>query len=389
MYNFKTKYWANLALVVCLLFVNQPIRSQFVVSPANASKTSESAGFYYSLPRQVIKVDFVIEQTKRFKGPYSDFSSKILGVDNYISKDETKYSLVDVIISTVTEPDPQATFYVEFDEKASKDAKSLVFNLASDGIILGANDVDIQTQLESTTITKTLVNSYENKDFKYFAESNLYQKIDTIVRKITIDTTTIKRNILQSSWVDRSPEQKARAAAEYIHKIRESRFNLLTGYQEVSYGNSITYMDEKLREMEDDYLSLFLGKEIKTLIQQDVAYLPLKENTGEQPIAKYSESLGLVGLNSKAEPIIIEISPLGNTVAIAAENKNSGQSKITNNLYYRIPENVIIKIIFKGNVLANESLLISQLGSVSIAPMNKTRLIFDPNTGMVISVKRE
>jgi hypothetical protein len=334
-------------------------------------------------------VDFIIEKNKSFKGPYSEYAPKILGIDDVILKDETKFSLVDVIVSAVTEPDPEATYYVEFDEKASKEPKSLIFNLQADGIILSANDTEDKGLQKQVSISKTLVNGNDTKEFQYYAESNLYQKVDTIVRKITIDTTTIRRNILQSSWVDRSPEQKARAAADYIHKIRESRFNLISGYQEVNYGNSIAFMDEKLAKMEDDYVSLFVGKEVKTLMEQSVEYLPTKENTGLQILAKFSETSGITGLESKAESIQIEITQVGNTNSIATENKNIGKAKITNNLYCRIPEYIHVKILYKGSVLAEEKLLISQLGSISTAPISKTRLIFDANTGMVTTVKRD
>jgi hypothetical protein len=209
------------------------------------------------------------------------------------------------------------------------------------------------------------------------------------VRKITIDTTTIRRNILQSSWVDRSPEQKARAAADYIQKIRDSRFNLISGYQEVNYGNSILFMDEKLKIMEDEYVDLFVGKEIKTLKEQSVEFLPSKENIGIQLLARFSETGGLSALDSKSEPIQIEISPVGNTTAMNSENKNSGKDKIINNLYYRTPEYVKVKVLYKGSVIAEKKLLISQLGSLSKAPISKTRLMFDANTGMVTTIKRD
>jgi hypothetical protein len=387
------KIKSNISFVLILtvyLFLNQSVYSQVIVTPAgNSSINAESSGFYYSLPRTVIKVDFIIEKNKCVKGPYSEYAPKILGIDDVIIKDETKYTLVDVIVSALVEPDPDATFFVEFDEKASKEEKSLIFNLQEDGIILGANDVENQGIQKSISLSKTLVNDSENNVFQYYAESNLYQRVDTIVRKITIDTTTIRRNILQSSWVDRSPEQKARAAADYIQKIRESRFNLISGYQEINYGNSISFMDEKLKAMEDEYVDLFVGKEIKSLKEQSVEFLPSKENVGIQLLARFSETTGLTGLESKSEPIQIEISPVGNTNKINSDNKNIGKDKTVNNLFYRTPEYVMLKILYKGGIIAEKKMLISQLGSLSIAPISKTRLVFDANTGMVTTIKRD
>ena len=387
--NFISNISVGLFLSV-FFFIHQTVAAQVIVTPAgNSSINAESSGFYYSLPRNIIKVDFIIEKNKCVKGPYSEYAPKILGIDDVIIKDETKFTLIDVIVSTTIEPDPEATFFVEFDEKASKEEKSLIFNLQEDGIILGANDVDNRGIQKSVSISKTLVNSDKRSEFQYYAESNLYQKVDTIVRKITIDTTTIRRNILQSSWVDRSPEQKARSAADYIHKIRESRFNLISGYQEVNYGNSIAYMDEKLLQMEEEYVSLFTGKQVKTLEEQSVEFLPLKENIGQQPLIKFNETTGFIPTDAKTESVIIEINPVGNGANIASSNKNNGNSKVMNNLYSRVPEYALIKIIYKGKILAEEKLLISQLGSLSVAPVAKTRLVFDAKTGMVTAVKRD
>jgi hypothetical protein len=377
-------------LLFGILSITQLIQAQIIVTPArSASNTGETPGFYYSLPRNLIKVDFIVERNRCLKGPYSEYATKLLGISDFIQKDEIKYSIIDAIISVVTEPDPDATYYVEFDEKASKEPKSLIFNLQDDGIILSANDAETKGEKEGFSISKTLVNSDKRSEFQYYAESNLYQKVDTIVRKITIDTTTIRRNILQSSWVDRSPEQKARSAADYIHKIRESRFNLISGYQEVNYGNSIAYMDEKLLLMEEEYVSLFTGKQIKTLEEQSIEFLPLKENIGQQPLIKFNETTGFTPNDAKTESVIIEINPVGNGANIAASNKNNGNSKIMNNLYCRVPEYALIKIIYKGKVLSEEKLLISQLGSLAIAPVTKTRLVFDAKTGMVTTVKRD
>jgi hypothetical protein len=58
-------------------------------------------------------------------------------------------------------------------------------------------------------------------------------------------------------------------------------------------------------------------------------------------------------------------------------------------LYCRVPEYALIKIIYKGKTITEKKLLISQLGSLTVAPVAKTRLIFDARTGMVTAVKRD
>jgi hypothetical protein len=373
-----------------LILVNMSVYAQIFVTAANSGgKSNETAGFYYALPRNIVRIDVIMEKNERFKGPYSEFASRILGIDDFVEQDETIFSIIDVVISSITEPDPNAWFFVEFDERGSKDARSLVFDLETNGLIMSADDIP-NSRIESLlNIEKTFVNSPSGKHFQYFAERNLFQRIDTIIRKITIDTTVIRRNILQSAWVDRNPEQKARAAADFIHKIRESRFNLITGFQEVNYGQSLIYMDQQLQNLEEEYISLFLGKEVRSIIEQTVYFYPNIESKGIQSIAKFSETSGIQDINGKGENFQIVFEPLLLTSALSDENKNLGKSRLSNSLYYRIPDAADVKVMYKGKILGSERLGFSQLGVLSIVPVSKTRVIFDPETGFVKTVKRE
>ena len=71
--------------------------------------------------------------------------------------------------------------------------------------------------------------------------------------------------------------EKANEAAQKILEIREARFHLISGYQEVNYGESMEYMNDQLKELENDYLELFLGKEVKSTGIQTIYYIPEKD----------------------------------------------------------------------------------------------------------------
>mgnify|MGYP001035145180 CR=1 FL=1 len=374
-------------LIIAFPFLNA--FGQITVTPIKGGKSQESPGFYYALPRNYIKIDFIFEKNQRYKGPYADFTSRILGVDDYIKQDETRYTILDVIISVHTEPDPEAYYFIEFDERSSRDIRTMVFSMQPDGILMAVDDVDQHFAQPQTTIEKTFVNAPETKRFNYFAERNLYQRIDTIVRRITIDTTVIRRNILQSSWVDRNPEQKARAAADHIHRIRESRYNLISGYQEINYGQSIVYMDQQLLELENEYLSLFLGKEFRSIEEYTHYYLPEKGKTGMQALLRFSETSGFDNGQNRGEQIQIRLEPTGNTELIAPENRNLGNIKLTNSLYYRIPEYVEVSLMINGTLWTKQRLPISQMGVLSVAPVTRNLMIFDPETGGIRTLKRD
>lgn len=383
----KAKQHIFIILLSLLLIVNAcPISAQFSVSPAAAgSKNTEMPGFFYSLPRTVFKVNLIVEKNERIKGPYSEFAQRMLGIEDAIKQDETFYAIRDIIVSTVNEPDPKAWFFVEFDERTSRDTRSLVFDLLGNGIILSVDDA-IATRVQNKFQTETtIVNAPNQKYFRYFAEHSLFQRVDTIVRRITIDTTVIRRNILQSAWVDRNPEQKARAAAEMIQKIRESRFNLISGFQEVNF-SQIDYMDKQMLKLEEEYLSLFTGIDQKSLIDHVIYYIPDQETKGFQTIARFSEQNGVLESGNRGEPIQLVIEPAGNTRELS---KSGSLGRLNNALYYRIPDRAEVSIIYKGKVFQRQRVAVNQLGTIAVAPATRTRLVFDPETGMTISVKRD
>ena len=104
---------------------------------------------------------------------------------------------------------------------------------------------------------------------------SVFEKVDTIIRKVNIDTMTLERQYLKRTMVEKSPEQKAKEAADFISKIKDNRFNLVTGFQEVNYNKeTLEYMDTQLRMMEKEYMKLFTGISIHRPMTFSYSYTP-------------------------------------------------------------------------------------------------------------------
>lgn len=376
-------------LIPLTILASIQAEAQTVLSHAKNTNPGQQEGVVYSLPRTIIKIDFIIEKNQRLKGPYSEFADKMLGISNVIAANEVQYTIVDAVVTTVSEPDPDASFFITLDERSSKDGLSTLVNLLPNGILKSYGTPE-SSDINRTVVDKELINTPDQQRFTYYAERNLYQRVDTLVRKITIDTTVIRRNILQSSWVDRSPEQKARSAADFIQKIRESRFNLITGYQEINYGSSIAYMDNQLQKLESEYLSLFLGAENKRLIEQTIYFTPNSQTDGFVTVAKFSEQNGISGPEGRGENIQLQLIKSGNTGKISGINTNSIESvRINNSLVYRTPEVVDLYLSFKGKNITSDRLSINQMGVFLVAPITRSKMIFNPETGQLTSFGKE
>ncbi len=60
-----------------------------------------------------------------------------------------------------------------------------------------------------------------------------------------------------------------------------------------------------------------------------------------------------------------------------------------NKLFYRIPETANVKVSLGNEVLLEQRATIAQYGVFMLAPLGKTKLALDPNTGQIIGVAME
>jgi hypothetical protein len=361
--------------LIILILGNAVSYGQYIVKKASGNSTNTSLdGFYYAIPQTVLKIDLVIEKIEQIPGPLANYAEDYLGVTDYIGTSSQSAKLLHATITPLYEADPEQYYYVQFPVERSKDEKASSFQLTEMGTLLGFGDTgNISQETQETTIDQTFILLEGDKDFSYYADYNRKKKIDTVVRKISIDTVTINRFLFKTSWVDKSDKEKANEAAQYILELREARFHLISGYQEVNYGESMKYMNNQLKELENKYLELFLGKEVKTTDIQTVYYVPKKENSGD----------------------IIYNVPDGNHIKIqwdmiytTAQLPEKPLEKI-DNIYYRIPQSASFKITQSNNTYFNSIIAVSQFGMIVTAPLNRSKLYFDPQTGNLKNIIRE
>ena len=340
----------------------------------NKNINTSQEGFIYSLPQTVFKIDIIYEKVQRLQGPLSEYANEYLGITNYITSNEIEFNLVDIVVSKDEEADPGQLYYVQYPEVRAKDEKMTSFSLSDIGGLLAYN-IDASNTNQTTEVVndQTFIFNKDDDAFPYMSQYNKQKKTDTIIRTINIDTVTINRFLFKTSWIDKSINEKAKEAALQVEKIRESRYHLISGYQEINYGSSIIYMDKQLQELENQHLELFLGKEMKTIEKQTVYYVPNKNKKIDE-LLRFGDGKTVV------------ISVTHNNIS---DNLPETSSSITNKLYYRIPTSASIKISSGNKDFFSGRYTINQLGVVSSVPLGGTQLQFDEQTGNLVNIIRE
>lgn len=377
-----------LMFIICSLLIAYQTEAQInVTSVSSRSVKPEKNGVFFSLPRKMIKVSVTVKEIENMKGPYAEYAEQLMGISNPIMQNTKEYELVDIKMETLVEPDPEQIFFIEIDDKSSKEEKNFSVNLTSNGIIRSING--ISSAKEAQLIKEEYKVITQEDLFSMSVNPSLYHKVDTIIRIVTVDTNTVKKRFFNTYFEEKSTEIKAREAADMVSRIREGRFNLLTGYQETNYSpETMKYMDEKLQLMVQEYISLFKGLKTEMLNTYTFYIIP-DPNKLNQVVCKFSKESGISdATDNKGREVILNIRRSGTLTQMPnwASSVIDARSTL---IPYRIPEMVRLSVNYLGKIYDEQLIALPQFGIVSRVPFVKSKIEFDPQTGCVVKIYYE
>ncbi len=352
----------------------------------------DKKGLFYYLPRKGIRLEITAEKIMKLQGPYANYAEEYLGIHDHIQSNSTTWCIKSIGLKVFDLPDPRQLYFASYDEKQSKGEGSLLLSLTRAGVLVGSElirDPGGETGLKMTGQEEERKGVSEY--FRYAADNNRYEDIDTVIRKISIDTLTIKDISFRTSMQAKSPEQKAAEAVEWIDILRENQHNLLIGYQEVPYSReTIEFMYEKLQEMENEYLDLFRGKVITSTTVHFFTFIPEAGDADRSiPLFRFSEEKGITGLGeSSGEPVHIKFLTLGKGKPLedaVPDASGVGEEKEGQGFFYRVPEYTMISIRYADEFRDAMSVYMPQFGTVINLPSIFKTSVFYPEEGSLKS----
>lgn len=347
-------------------------------------------GIYYALPRSVVAIDVEVTQTVKKPGPYAAYAERYLGLNEVIFSPATSYEISRVSINGYAEPDPNQIYYVALQDE---EEQILYMSLTEEGLIASVNrkfdNEDFQSGLSESTDY-----GYFGSDatFNYFIDTNLKEQIDTVIEHVRMDTITVQRQTLRRSWVEKGEELRASEVADYILEIREKKFDLISGFQEINYSKeALAYMYSEMDKLESDYLDLFTGITASQTINYRFIHTPEKDRTDiRHTLFRFSQNEGVLPANENAGgvPVTIAYQRSHTTDELNRQIRESseGSRRTVAGFHYRVPEYANL-LIYTGNEKRAETRMqINQFGIVTSLPPGKSTIEFYPNTGSVKSI---
>lgn len=169
-----------------------------------------------------------------------------------------------------------------------------------------------------------------------------------------------KLSIDKTSASPESLEDSARKAANRIFEIRRNRFELVTGMAgENVFGGGLDAALRELDRLEQEYLSLFLGRQTRRLIDGQYRVTP-QQGLTTYTVAKFSSTEGFLAPDAANGDAILLSLRLLSSASIAGLQTTDRPSSKTRTV--RIPVDVECRISLGDNELTSSIIAVSQFG---------------------------
>jgi len=334
------------------------------VDPLTDTTTLRTGTLVYALPRTVLTVSIETRREISIPGPYARFAGDMLGLDNVIKSETEAWTIRKISISSRTEPDPSKYYVINSNTQYS----SNILSLRREGLIIdlnpeilpGASEVQISSGIEGNV----------HRSFDLGSDEYSVIQRDTAFRRVSLDSTFIRIPYVVEKRRRLSTEQLAERASKRLMEIREGKILVLTGEANVFPQNEAAI--NELNRLEREYTELFTGKRFTETAVYTYNIIPQSNDSGKPVVVlSFSEVTGpSAGSSGKGKPVTIDFireSESGNLKVISPESIGSF-GNTNDDLYYRVPEMVNLRIKYGDEELFSSRRLIYQFGSIIRLP---------------------
>ena len=316
----------------------------------------------YSLPMTTLNIQVEAEREVFTAGPYAKFAQKYLGLEAR-QEDQVLYRIAKVEVRPYLEADPAHMFMVNL-----TGVKNPVVNFAqfsAQGLIVLADSY--LGRGEKMRFTSPIRAEFTDKGMS----SNLTQEQITLYRAEQSASGVNRVAVPQNQTVGKSVEKRAEEAAALIFQLRSKRVEIITGDTDATFsGAALGDAVKEMARIEEEYLSLFLGKSVHNMQTMQFDVQPVAAQTRQAYIAfRLSDTEGLMpASNVGGRPIVLELKADSDQSQVPSVAADAGKSAVK--LFYRKPVAMQLSLVDGQETLVQSRVLVYQLGKTLSFPIN-------------------
>ena len=223
--------------------------------PVSPSGGELQKGYVYALPQTTFRVTVDVVEIQTIRGPYYRFAEKYLSIRDAPDRNSTSWRIEKINLESIEEADPDQMYLVK--QKSGQQDLSTLLKMSQQGLIY---DFNVGRYLETKGFSGTPAAQHRGPVFTDLSpQRSIIMSIDTSYKSIRIDSTFRKVPVTKQQLIVKTIDEKAEEAARVILRIRRRRIATLTGKGENNLSDAGI---KKLDELEREYMTLFLGKDI-------------------------------------------------------------------------------------------------------------------------------
>lgn len=341
----------------------------------------------YMLPKMSFDVEVIMECDDLIPGPFRQYAEQQLGVKPDIEAARQEWRIKNIRLIPRPLPDAEHVYTVT----TSGEYHAICLTLTPEGFLAGVGNSKLDTPVQEEIV---YIEPQENTNnsiqyVRFGIRSTQKEVLDSNFTMIEVEGE------MRRVW-DPIERYVLKAEADYVQEItneifniRKKRVEMLAG--ENSSGQATVAALNELRELEENYMSLFMGKRVKRQVSKVYSYMPEKANESTV-LFRFSKSEGITAKNNvAAEPYIVEIKNvlIPGTPAVPAAKDSRPAAGIT----YRVPAVADVNLMVGNRRLTTQRCVIPQLGYLKVFPLDVINnegisIDFYPQYGSVKSINR-
>jgi hypothetical protein len=273
----------------------------------------DSGCFVYALPRTVLRVAVAVERRVFSAGPYAAYAEKYLGITGVQKANSTQYRLKSATLASYVEADEQHLYMVH----PTCCMKFSFLKMTKDGLMLLPENFTH----DASSNTKAFGFGFGAVDWKPFttmAIDAMFHDVKQSSPKKTnenseegdVEEVVEVETPVYISQQAKTLEECASEISQFIFNLRKRKYELITGDVEIAFSSNDglkTALNE-INKMENEYLSLFVGKTVKQEATYTYDVAPDSSQTS-YAVFKFSTELGVQPASGQGRTITLELRP--------------------------------------------------------------------------------